>query len=126
LTRFAARQLGDIVDHTFQVAPGAPIVPGQVLGWVEGFKAISDIVGAIQGQFRGPNPALEHEVTLIGDDCYDRGWLYEAVGAPDARCMDVHAYRTLLDQTIDELLDRQRDRKPGRRERTYPAMPDRP
>jgi len=35
LTKFATRMLGEMVDHGFQVAPGAAIEVGEVIGWIE-------------------------------------------------------------------------------------------
>ena len=43
LTKFATRMLGEMVDHGFELEVGAPVAPGQIIGWVEGFKAISDV-----------------------------------------------------------------------------------
>jgi glycine cleavage system H protein len=43
ITKFAARMLGEIVDHQFEKAPGDPIAPGEINGSIEGFKAISDV-----------------------------------------------------------------------------------
>ena len=43
-TRFATHLLGEIVDYNFETPPQTPVRPGQILGWVEGFKAISDII----------------------------------------------------------------------------------
>src|SRR5688572_2957192 len=42
-TKFAVRMLGDMVDHGFEIEPEAPVAAGQIIGWVEGFKAISDV-----------------------------------------------------------------------------------
>ena len=58
-TKFATRMLGDMVDHDFEAQPGMAIKPGQILGWVEGFKAISDVYGFCTGEFIGVNPALQ-------------------------------------------------------------------
>ena len=104
LTKFATRMLGEMVDHGFEVAPGAALECGQILGWVEGFKAISDLFCVADGCFVGGNPALQERIALISKSPYATGWLYEIEGRPDARCIDVHAYRDLLDKTIERLL----------------------
>jgi glycine cleavage system H protein len=104
LTRFATRMLGEMVDHGFEIGPGAAVECGQVIGWVEGFKAISDLFCVVEGGFLGSNPALKERISLISKDPYQKGWLYEAKGRPDAKCLDVHAYRDLLDKTIDRIL----------------------
>ena len=108
LTKFATRMLGEMVDHGFEVEPEAPVRPGQIVGWVEGFKAISDLFCIAEGTFAGRNPALMERISLLGKDPYGAGWLYLIKGEPDAKCVDVHAYRTLLDKTIDKILEKQK------------------
>jgi glycine cleavage system H protein len=106
-TRFATRMLGEIVEHEFQVETGAPVESGQIIGWIEGFKAISDIYCVAEGKFAGGNPALTEKLELLGKEPYDAGWLYAIEGKPDSRCMDVHGYVGLLDATIDKMLEKQ-------------------
>ena len=101
ITKFATRMLGDMVDHGWEVAPGTPVACGQVVGWVEGFKAISDVFCVADGTFVGPNAGLKAKVALVNKDPYHAGWLYEVRGTPDPRCLDVHSYVKLLDKTID-------------------------
>jgi len=108
LTKFATRMLGEMVDHGFEVESGTPVTVGQVIGWVEGFKAISDLYCIVGGEFLGRNPALSSEIKLIGKAPYAEGWLYEARGQPDSRCLNVEAYRDLLDRTIDRILAQQK------------------
>lgn len=106
LTKFATRMLGEMVDHGFSAEAGAHVRPGDIVGWVEGFKAISDVFCVAEGEFLGPNPALKEKIALITRDPYGAGWLYEVKGTPDGKCVGVHAYRELLDKTIDRLLAR--------------------
>jgi glycine cleavage system H protein len=108
LTKFATRMLGEMVDHGFEIEPGAAVTAGQVIGWVEGFKAISDLYCIIAGEFLGRNEALGTNIKLIGKSPYTEGWLYEASGQPDSRCLTVDAYRELLDRTIDRILAKQK------------------
>jgi glycine cleavage system H protein len=49
LTRFATRMLGDLVEYHFEVQPGAAVCSGDAIGWIEGFKAVSDVYCAISG-----------------------------------------------------------------------------
>jgi glycine cleavage system H protein len=107
LTRFATRMLGEMVDHGFAVEPEQAVERGQVIGWVEGFKAISDLFCVVAGEFAGANPALKERVHLVSRDPYRTGWLYEVKGESAADWMDVHAYAAFLDQTIDRILERQ-------------------
>ena len=108
LTKFATRMLGDMVEHGFEVEAGAPVQLGQVIGWVEGFKAISDIFCVAAGNFGGANRVLKEKITLVNKDPYGAGWLYLVNGTPDSKCVDVHTYKTILDKTIDKILERQK------------------
>jgi glycine cleavage system H protein len=108
LTKFATRMLGEMVDHGFEVEAGAAVQCGQIIGWVEGFKAISDLFCVVTGEFAGSNPALKETIALLSKEPFGAGWLYEVNGRPDARCLDVYAYRDLLDKTIDRILAQQK------------------
>lgn len=103
LTKFATHLLGDMVDHDFEAKPGDAVAPGQIIGWIEGFKAISDLFCVATGEFVRRNPELADQITLINRDPHGEGWLYEVKGTPDSKCMDVHAYIAFLDRTIDRL-----------------------
>ncbi|MFN3325310.1 MAG: glycine cleavage system protein H [Bryobacteraceae bacterium] len=104
LTRFATRMLGDLVEYGFPPHPGERIEIGQVIGWVEGFKALSDLFSVVSGEFVNANPELERDITLLDHEPYGRGWLYRAKGTPEADHMDAQAYMAVLDATIDKLL----------------------
>lgn len=108
LTKFATRMLGEMVDCGFEPAPGAPVASGQIIGWLEGFKAISDVYCVVDGAFSGANPVLKENIAVINKDPSFAGWLYEARGVPDGKCVDVHAYLKILDQTIDRILEKQK------------------
>jgi len=97
-----------MVDHGFEFAAGQPVQVGQIIGWVEGFKAISDLFCIAEGEFVGGNPALKEKINLLDKHPYDAGWLYLVKGRPDPKCMDVHAYRALLDKAIDRILAQQK------------------
>jgi glycine cleavage system H protein len=107
-TKFATRMLGEIVEHEFTVEPGAPVQSGQIIGWIEGFKALSDLYCIADGQFAGGNPALKQNIELISKQPYGNGWLYAVEGEPDGKCMNVESYRNLLDSTIDRILEKQK------------------
>jgi glycine cleavage system H protein len=108
MTRFATRMLGEMVDCGFESEEGAPVEPGKIVGWVEGFKAITDLYCVAEGVFSGVNPALKDNISLLGKDCYGAGWLYMVRGTPDPNCVDVHGYRSILDKTIDRILEKER------------------
>ena len=110
LTKFATRMLGEMVDHGFEIQSGQSLAPGQILGWVEGFKAISDVYCVATGEFVRLNPRLKEHIILINQDPYGEGWLYEIKGQPDQRCYDAHAYCEHLDATINRLQAEQKPR----------------
>ncbi len=106
-TKFATRMLGDLVDHQFEKSPGDPLASGDIVGSVEGFKAISDLYSPLTGEFTAGNPALQKDPEIISNDPYGEGWLFRARGTPDVRCGSVDAYRALLDATIDRMLEKE-------------------
>ena len=85
-----------------------PIKPGQILGWVEGFKAISDVYGFCGGEFTCTNPELQTNIALINKKPYTEGWLYKARGTLDDKCVDAEGYAAILNQTIDKMLEQQK------------------
>jgi len=103
-TRFATRMLGEIVEHGFESKQGSAVKVGQVIGWVEGFKAISDLYCVGDGSFAGGNSALDADATLIDKKPYIEGWLYQFRGVPDPNSMPVDRYIQLLDATIDKMV----------------------
>ena len=100
-TRFATRMLGDFVEMAFEVTPGTTISRGQTIGWIEGFKAASDIIAAADATFRGTNPTLEADITTIESDTYGSGWLYIMEGELPPDVLTAEEYAGLLDGTID-------------------------
>jgi glycine cleavage system H protein len=93
-TKFATRMLGEVAN-------------GQVIGWIEGFKALTELFCSASGEFAGANPALSEDITLISREPYGAGWLYRVRGTFDNTCIDAEGYRALLDATIDGLLQNQ-------------------
>lgn len=108
-TKFALRMLGELVEVQFDAKVGAPVKPGDILGSIEGFKAVSDLFCVGQGTFAGGNPLLIEDPETLERDPYAAGWLYEFDGEPDSRCLDVAGYQTLLDTTIDRILAKQEE-----------------
>lgn len=108
-SKFAVRMLGDLVDQAFEVPVGTAVQPGKILGWIEGFKAISDIYCVVDGIFQGGNPSLKGQLGQINDAPYSAGWLYRAAGEPDRNCMPVRDYANLLNATIDRMLAQTKD-----------------
>lgn len=106
-TKFATRMLGEIVEVQWEKSADAEVASGEIIGSIEGFKAISDLYCAADGKFRGGNPALATQIECVSEHPYGEGWLYEVDGQPDAKCLDLASYRALLDTTIDRILEKQ-------------------
>lgn len=110
-TKFALRMLGEIVDVQLERKEGELIEPGDLVGTIEGFKAISDIFSIGQGRYIRSNPNLSQTLEGLARDPYASGWLYQFEGTPDARAMDLNGYRNLLDATIDRMLQKEQQSK---------------
>lgn len=103
-TKFATRMLGEPVEFDYEVAVGDQVEAGQVVGWMEGFKAVTDLYCPMAGEFQGANPELGDDIALAHTDPFGRGWLYSLRGAPGDGCVDVDGYVTHLDATIDKMM----------------------
>jgi len=106
-TRFATRMLGDFVEMGFEPQPGDIVAVGERIGWVEGFKALTDLYSVAAGEFVGGNAALEQDITPTDSDPYGEGWLYRVRGAPEPESVDVHGYVAALDSTIERMLGKE-------------------
>lgn len=106
-TKFATRMLGELVDFTFQPGVGAPVSPGGMIGWVEGFKAASDVFCVMSGNFEGSNPALKADACIVRSDPYLEGWLYSVRGEPEPGHLDAQGYLELLNATITRMAEQE-------------------
>jgi glycine cleavage system H protein len=99
--------LGDLVEHGFEVKPGEPIEPGQTIGWIEAFKAITDVYCVGTGRFQEANSLLEENPSVFDKDPYGSAWLYQFEGTPDSNTVDAQGYTALLDRAIDKILGKE-------------------
>lgn len=107
LTHFATRMLGDFVECEFTTELTSSIELGQSIGWIEGFKALSDIYSVINGVLVESNEGLKMNPGWMDRDPYGRGWLFIARGVPDPRIVDAEGYESLLDIAIDRILSQE-------------------
>ncbi|MGZ8899305.1 MAG: glycine cleavage system protein H [Limisphaerales bacterium] len=110
-TKFALRMLGELVDVQLEKKTDDAVEVGDVIGSIEGFKAISDLYSVANGRYVRGNPDLASKLEAIAEKPYDSGWLFEVEGEPDSRALDVDGYRNLLDATIDRLLQKEQESK---------------
>jgi glycine cleavage system H protein len=104
-TKFATRMLGELVDCEWKPVEGGPVAPGDNIGWVEGFKAASDVYCVMNGAFAGGNPELKVDACIVRSDPYEQGWLYAVRGEPEAESLDVNGYIELLSGTIQRMAE---------------------
>ena len=97
--------LGELVDCEWKPAEGGPVAPGDNIGWVEGFKAASDVYCVMNGNFAGGNPLLKQDACIVRSDPYEQGWLYAIRGEPEPESLDVQGYIDLLSATIHRMAE---------------------
>ena len=95
--------LGELVEARFDVARGDSVASGKQIGYVEGFKAASDLFSVVDGEFVEGNPILEEDACIVKSSTYTDGWLYAVKGAPEDASVDVHGYIQHLDQLIHQM-----------------------
>lgn len=103
LTPLATRMLGEIIIVEFAVGPGDEVDLGEVIGSIEGVKALSEIYSPAHGSFARANPLLEERPRRINHRPFTDGWLFELNGEADPETVDVDGYVAHLDETIDRL-----------------------
>jgi glycine cleavage system H protein len=104
-TKFATRMLGELVDCEWKKQLGEAVEPGQNIGWVEGFKAASDVYCVMNGSFVEGNPYLKQDACVVRSDPYEVGWLYAVKGQPEADHLDVHGYIEYLSGIIHKMAE---------------------
>jgi len=102
-TKFATRMLGELVEARYEVEKGAPVTSGQQIGYVEGFKAASDLFCVMEGRFGAGNPILEEDACIVKSSPYIDGWLYSVQGEPEATSVDVDGYVEHLGKLIEKM-----------------------
>jgi len=101
--------LGDVVEFKITAVKGDRVSVGQTIGWIEGFKAVSELYCVAEGEFVRGNPDLDTDITLLDTKPYAEGWLYEVSGRPEPEATSVADYVALLDVTIDRMIDSRHD-----------------
>lgn len=102
-TKFATRMLGELVEAQFDVKKGDAVESGQQIGYVEGFKAASDLFSVMDGRFVEGNPILEVDACIVKSSPYEDGWLYSVEGEPEQTSVDVNGYIDHLTALIEKM-----------------------
>ena len=102
-TKFATRMLGELVEARFEVGEDGDVSSGMQIGYVEGFKAASDLFSVMDGKFVGGNPILEEDACIVKSSPYVEGWLYSVKGEPEETSVDVQGYHDHLTTLINKM-----------------------
>ncbi|MCB1062964.1 MAG: glycine cleavage system protein H [Verrucomicrobiae bacterium] len=102
-TKFATRMLGELVEAQYDVKEGDAVGSGKQIGYVEGFKAASDLYCVMDGDFAGGNPELEIDACIVRSSPYTDGWLYAVRGKPEAESVDADGYIAHLNAIIEKM-----------------------
>ena len=102
-TKFATRMLGELVEARFEVEKDGAVSSGQQIGYVEGFKAASDLFCVMEGEFEQGNPILDEDACIVKSSPYGDGWLYSVKGDPEETSVDVHGYVEHLEVLIEKM-----------------------
>jgi glycine cleavage system H protein len=106
LTKFALRMLGELVEIRLEAVPEQFVATGEIVGNIEGFKAVSDLYCVVEGRFLGGNPQLDEGLEVLTRHVHE-AWMYRVAGRPDPKSLTVTEYAALLDATIDRILEKQ-------------------
>jgi len=98
VTAYAAENLGDIV---FVELPdvGATVTAGEACGEIESTKSVSDLCAPVTGTVTEINGAVAGSPATVGEDPYERGWLFRVELAADAdtdALLTAEAYRNII------------------------------
>ena len=103
ITHYAQDSLGEIVSWKLP-QKGQSFDKGQVFGWVESNKSVSDIYMPISGEVVEINNALSP--SLVSDKPMDEGWLVKVELAKEAELaalLKPADYRKLIEEKIKSL-----------------------
>ncbi len=98
ITDYAQSELGEIV---FVELPkiGAALTKGDVLGTIESYKTVSDLMCPVSGEVAEVNSALVDSPQSVNDSPYEEGWLVKvkmADPAETAGLMTAEQYEGVL------------------------------
>jgi glycine cleavage system H protein len=97
VTDFAQDSLGDVVAVELP-GLGDTVQAQTACGDVESTKAVSDLIAPISGTVTARNDGLIADPSLVNNDPYGQGWMFEAEIDPTVSLdlMDADAYRKLV------------------------------
>ena len=98
ITDYAQSELGEIVFIDVPTV-GETVAQGEVFGYVEAVKTVSDLNMPVTGEVLELNEALDAQPELVNNDPYGEGWIIK-ISVKDAaeldNLMDAAAYQASL------------------------------
>ncbi|MBF0581761.1 glycine cleavage system protein GcvH [Corynebacterium sp. ED61] len=91
ITHIAAEALGEIVFVDLPEV-GDEVEAGEAFGEVESTKSVSDIYAPVSGEVVAINEELADNASLVNEDPYNNGWLYEVKVTEAGELMDSGEY----------------------------------
>jgi glycine cleavage system H protein len=99
ITDHAQRELGEIV-YVELPKRGRALAFGEVFGYIESSKSVSDLYCPVAGEVIDVNSALEDKPEAVNDDPYGEGWMIRirpAAGFDTSRLIGATEYAKLVE-----------------------------
>lgn len=91
ITSVATNSLGELV-YIELPAEGQEITAGVSCGEVESTKSVSDLIAPVSGTITAVNTDASDNPTLLNDDPYGTGWLFEVLVSSDGPLLSADEY----------------------------------
>lgn len=91
ITDVAAERLGEVV-YADLPAVGDTLTHSEPCGEVESTKSVSDVYAPVSGTVTAVNEALEDDYSVINNDSYGEGWLFEIEISEAGPLLDADGY----------------------------------
>lgn len=91
ITSVAADRLGEVVFAELP-AVGDTVTAGDTCGEVESTKSVSDLYAPVTGTVTAVNEAVHDDYTVINNDPFGEGWLFEVEVSETGELMTAEEY----------------------------------
>ncbi len=104
ITDFAQRQLGEVV-YVELPKRGRALSFGEVFGYVESSKSVSDLYCPVAGEVIEANSSLDDKPEAVNEDPYGEGWMIKVrvkPGFDTSSLLSADAYQQRLKEAEEE------------------------
>ncbi len=91
ITAVATDALGEVV-YVDLPAVGDTVTAGETCGEVESTKSVSDLYSPVTGEVVAVNEAADDDPSVVNNDPYGEGWLFEVAVTETGELMDAAGY----------------------------------